>query len=657
MSYSKMTKAELREAIKTLKKEADKHKQIEKALRESEEKFRSLVENAPDIIMTLDREGIITFLNYTVPGISLEKVIGTNVREYTPPKHLDTVMNAIEKVFQTGEPASYEVSGMGPHGSTSYYATRISPIKYGNKVVAVILIATDITERKKSQEAVQESDERFRTVLDNVMDGILVADAQTHDFFLANKTMCDMLGYSQEEIRELDVRDIHPEDDLPRIVEVFQKQLAGEIRLALDIPVRRKDGSIFYADINSAPVMIGGREYVIGVFRDITERKQAERSIRESEIKYRTLLENLPQKIFMKDRNSVYIACNENYANDLGIKPEEIQGKTDYDFFSKGLAGKYRADDKRLMNSGKTEDFEERYIMGGREIWVHTMKIPIRGDNDDVVGILGIFWDITEQKEAAQEHLKFEAQKATVKKMKEIERMKSEFVSTVTHELRTPMTPLKSTIEMFLDGTLGELSEKQKKYMDMMSRNIERLAQFTTEVLTLSRLESGRYKLSPRTIDMYKTLEPVIEMMQSKARSKNSEIIFKVPEGISAYADGDSLGIVVTNLTNNAIVHTHEGTRITVSARNLNADRIELSIADNGEGIPEEAIENLFDRFYQAKRESGSGYHGTGVGLAVCKALVEEMGGEISVESKQGEGTAFKFTLPALPPEHQEKGK
>jgi PAS domain S-box-containing protein len=370
--------------------------------------------------------------------------------------------------------------------------------------------------------ALQESEERFRTVLDSVTDGILLADAETQDFFMANKTICEMLGYSQEEVRELHVDDIHPREDLPRVRETFARQRAKELKLASDIPVRRKDGSIFFADINSAPVTIGGREYVVGVFRDITEHKEAEKARRE-----------------------------------------------------------------------------------------------------------------------------LEAEKMVVEKMKELDRMKDEFISTVTHELRTPMTPLRSTIEMLLDGSLGEVTSQQRKFVEMMARNVERLAQFTTEVLTLSRLESGRYKLAPKNLALMEVVRPVMELMGTRAASRDSSISLDIPTELLVYADEDSLGMVITNLTNNAIVHTPEGTNITVSARRLEDGLAEIAISDTGEGIAPEHLENLFDRFYQGQRRKSATYKGTGIGLAVCKALVEAMGGEISVESKVGKGTAFRFTVPA----------
>ncbi len=134
-----------------------------------------------------------------------------------------------------------------------------------------------------------------------------------------------------------------------------------------------------------------------------TERKLTIEILQESENKYRVLLENLPQKIFHKDRNSVYVSCNNNYARDLKIQPDEIIGKTDYDFHNKDLAEKYRADDERIMESGKTEHIEEKYIHNGQEVIVQTVKTPLEDEKGNTIGILGIFWDITERRRIEEE--------------------------------------------------------------------------------------------------------------------------------------------------------------------------------------------------------------------------------------------------------------
>ena len=187
-----------------------------------------------------------------------------------------------------------------------------------------------------------------------------------------------------------------------------REKLVGKPLNIYVCPLKDKDGNI-----------IGAIELatdITNIRKADKERKRAEEALRKSESKYRTLLEHLPQKIFHKDRHSVYVSCNENFARDLKIKSEEFKGKTDYEFFPKALAEKYRADDKKIMASGKTEYIEEKYIQDGQEIWVHTAKTPIKDEKGNVTGILGIFWDITQRKRAEESLRKSEEKLAGIVK-------------------------------------------------------------------------------------------------------------------------------------------------------------------------------------------------------------------------------------------------
>jgi PAS domain S-box-containing protein len=244
-------------------------KKAEKNLRESEEKWRSLVENAPDIIMMVEHDGTIKFINRTVSSFSVEKTIGTSIYDYTPPEYHKTLKSSIERVFRTGRPTSYESAGAGPDGSVSWYFTTVGPIKNNGRVTDVILISRDITDQKRANEKLKESEETFRSIFENAGDGILIADLKNRKFVMVNKKICRMLGYGKKELLKLDVSKIHPKKDLPHVVRAFKMQAQKKMNVARGLPVLRKDGTVFYADISSGPFVLKGKRYLMGFFRPV----------------------------------------------------------------------------------------------------------------------------------------------------------------------------------------------------------------------------------------------------------------------------------------------------------------------------------------------------------------------------------------------------
>jgi len=257
-------------------------------------------------------------------------------------------------------------------------------------------------EQKKLDDAILASEEKY---LD------LYTNAPTSYFSIgpngfikeSNKTAQQWLGYSEDELRRIPVFDLYAEESKSKAKSVFDKRFEQGLNIENEeMAYQKKNGKKVYGLLSTSVIKDKDGQAVTSrsVVIDITERKKAEETLRESEQKHKVLLENLPQKIFYKGKNLTYVSCNDNYARGLGAKSDEIAGKTDYEFFPKELAEKYRADDKSVMDSGKTKEIEETYIQDGQEMWVQTVKIPIKNEEGNIVGIIGIFWDITERKQA-----------------------------------------------------------------------------------------------------------------------------------------------------------------------------------------------------------------------------------------------------------------
>ncbi len=261
-----------------------------------------------------------------------------------------------------------------------------------------------VVEKRKAKMKALSEEERLRAVLSSSPDAITVSDLNGN-IVDCNEAAVKLAGISSKEsIIGKNSFEFISEKDRKRALENLKKTIEQGIIKNTVYSLLKIDGKEYQGELSASILKDshGNPAGFVAVVRDITERIMAEDALRKNEEKLRVLLENLPQKIFFKDRNSVYISCNGNYARDLRISPDQIAGKTDYDFYPKQLAEKYRADDKRIMESGHIEDIEEEYTQDGQSVYVHTVKTPVKDENGKVVGILGIFRDITERKKAEE---------------------------------------------------------------------------------------------------------------------------------------------------------------------------------------------------------------------------------------------------------------
>ena len=377
-------------------------KSMEEALRESEGKYRSLVENSNDGIVIVQGRRIV-FANKVVKeisGYSEEELKKLSFLKLIAPSSRSAVLKRyFARLAGLQVKNRFELEVLTKEGKIIPCEISSSAITYHGKN-AIQAALTDITERKQAEEALQNTRDYLENLINYANAPIIVWDPESK-ITRFNHAFEHLAGYTAGEVIGKELKMLLPEASRNESLTKIARALSGEHWESLEIPILCKDGDVRVVLCNSANIYAqDGRTLLatIAQGQDITERKRAEETLRESENKYRTLLESLPQKIFLKDRNSVYVSCNENYAWGLKIRPDEIAGKTDYDFFPKELAEKYRADDKSVMESGKTEDIEESYIQDGREVIVHTVKTPVKHEQGNIIGLLGIFWDITERK-------------------------------------------------------------------------------------------------------------------------------------------------------------------------------------------------------------------------------------------------------------------
>jgi len=356
----------------------------------------------------------------------------------------------------------------------------------------------------------------------------------------------------------------------------------------------------------------------------------------------------IPDVIYFKDKKGKFIMVNQAHAKGLGVKPEALVGKTDFDLFSRERAAKMAQDDARVMVSGKPiiDKVERATRPDGVDNYVSTTKIPRYDHRGRVIGLIGITRDITKR----MQFERLRKDKINVEKklesLEELSAMKSEFVSTVSHELRTPLAVIKQLVRVVFDEVVGKVNDKQKEVLKKTLDNADRLKKIIDDLLDVSRIERNTLKLHYSLVDIVDLFKDSATFFTKLAQEKNITLKYSYPkEDVNVFIDVDRINQVVSNLLNNAIKFTAEGGNIRVELKVLEA-KIRVAVIDTGVGIPRSDLGLIFNKFTQASNIPEVENKGVGLGLSISKYLIERHKGEIWVESKAGIGSKFYFTLP-----------
>ena len=264
-------------------------------------------------------------------------------------------------------------------------------------------IVQDITEQKKTQEALRESEKKFRSIFDQANDGILIANVSTKRFFEANKTMCDMLGYTRGEIMSLGIEDIHPAEGLPRVLSEFEKQMRGEKTVSEGLPVMRKDGSVFYADIGTAAITLGGETYGIGIFRDTTERRRAAEALRRSEAMLQAIIDTEPECVKLLDAEARLIMMNRAGLEMIEVDSfEQVKGQCVGPMVTSEYREPFMEFTRNVFQGRSGTLLFEIVGAKGTRRWLDTHAVPFRNEKDEIVALLAVTRDVTDRKRAEE---------------------------------------------------------------------------------------------------------------------------------------------------------------------------------------------------------------------------------------------------------------
>ncbi len=503
-----------------------------------------------------------------------------------------------------------------------------------------------IDQRKRTEESLRESEDKFRSIFEQATDGIMIADAETKRHIEANKAICNMLGYNRDEIVGLSIDDIHPKESLPAIRSIFEKQKSGEISLAPEVPLLRKDGSVFYADINATGVTLGGKQCLIGIFRDITERKKAEEELKQKEVFIRSILESVDEGFVVVGRDYRILSANKAYCDQAGIAVENAIGKYCYEVSHRRTMpcseGGEQCPVKHTFETGEHISFlHTHYDEHGNPLFIDSKSFPLRGAAGDVSSVIEICVDITEKK-------KIEDQYRHAQKMEAI----GQLAGGVAHDFNNIL----SAIIGYGHLSLMKLTDDDpvRHYVDQILQSSERAAALTQSLLAFSRKQPVKKEL----FDVNKVIKDFEKFLHRLLREDIEMTIRYSLARPMIMADRGQIEQVVMNLVTNARDAMSGKGKLIIDTKVFAMDEAfmrfhgygkvgdyaELSVTDTGIGMDEAVKKRIFEPFFTTKEMS----KGTGLGLASVYGIVKAHDGFINVYSEPGKGSSFHIYLPLV---------
>lgn len=374
---------------------------------------------------------------------------------------------------------------------------------------------------------------------------------------------------------------------------------------------------------------------------ELFEREKAESGLRESRSMLQTVMDNVPQFIFWKDRESIYLGANTNFLSAAGMeKPEEIVGKSDFDLpWDEEEAKFYKECDERVMDTDTPEYriHETQRMASGEVIHLETNKVPLHDADGKVIGILGTYEDISDRKRAEQEIMQAKEQAEQANKAK------SEFLSRMSHELRTPLNAILGFAQLL---NMESENEEEQGFIKEILTAGNHLLNLISEILDLSRIEAGKLAFDTDVVSLGEVIDESIKMTRQFAESRSVSIHLDRDsfESGKVKADYVRLKQVLINLISNAIKYNQLEGQVLIKALPKNDGYVRIEIKDTGLGMTDAEVGRLFTPFERLGRDK-DGIDGTGIGLVISKEIIEHMGGNIGVESQYGSGSTFWFTL------------
>jgi len=667
-----------------LQQQLDEVEQARNRLAESQALYRSLVENIADVIISLDADAKVTYVSPVIRslcGLVPEQVINLEFRRFVHPNDQAALRASFESAM-AGRLEFQEFRMLGKDGDYRYARISGRPLVEKGRVVGVTCIISDINEKKraedelrlyndclvkeieerrKTEDALRQSEQRFRAVFNQTFQLIGVLDI---DGVLRQANLAAL------QLAEVDARAVlgkpfwetpwwtHSPELQLRLQAAIREATTGKlVRFEATHPT--PGGELRYIDFSLNPITDGEGQVVqlIAEGRDITERKRAENALRESEARYRRIVDTATEGIWLLDQDFLTIFVNPSMARMLGYTEEEMLGRPFADFlFEEDLpAHRERIAHRR---QGMSESYERRFrCRDGHTLWLLISATPVIDEAHRFQGSFAMFTDITERKQAEEELRQYKNQlEETVRQRTEELRLardaaetankaKSVFLANMSHELRTPLNAILGFSSLLHSDP--QMPPSLRDTIGIINRSGEHLLRLINDVLEIAKIEAGKLQLQIAPFDLGNMVRDVIDMMQVRAGEKGLQLLFDIDSDFPRFIQGDEARLrqILVNLVGNAVKFTKQGgATIRLGAREEDQTHLLIEVEDSGPGISEDNLKRLFKPFVQLAERGEQ--EGTGLGLTITRQFVELMGGTISVESTLGKGSLFRVDLP-----------
>jgi len=654
---------------------AFERKNNEEILKLSEKKYRNLFENSPMSIILLDKQGYIVDTNpanYYIFGYSKKELVNQNFKsilnDLITNNFLPSVMDFYEKLIKGEIPESREVKTNKKDGRSIWINLQASFVRLGNQTL-IQLISQDIDKIKKAEQKLIESEEKYRNITEQSLIGIIIIQDDLIKY--VNDKLANLVGFSREQLMDLKKNEylnlVHKEDRLFVSKQAKIKQKGQDNGLNhYTFRLVRKDRKIKWVEVFAKTIIFDGRYADLGTFIDITEKVEAEQKIKESESKYRSILESIKEGYFEVDLKGNFIFFNDAVCESFGCAREELIGSNYDKYMDKKNLRKVFDFYNNVYKTGigQTGLRFEIINKSGEKLYVEGsvyLKLDSKGNK---VGFYGISRDITEKVKMEKLEIEFREKlekevNIRTKELKEVldkqnlyldqiikaSNFKTEFLASMSHELRTPLNAIIGFTELLLEGVYGDLNQEQLEFVSDIEESSKHLLDMIIRILDISKIESGQVNLKIEKIELKLLIDQIFSTIKPLINEKDIQINYnRISSKQIINADRIKFKQILYNLLSNAIKFTIEG-QVTLTFIDKK-DYWEFNVRDTGIGIADEDYDLIFKDFKRIKSPFIEKIPGSGLGLALTRRIVHLHEGDISFKSKLGKGTTFTFTIP-----------